>query len=115
MYLKRMHQNCTKTENAKVKPPFKRGRSASSTMTIHMQNEKFSSDHYGECKAEYYKDKSYIRQKSATEPGKWVSIIGRTAALHWIVCQKLIPHVVSGKSNDELYDIRKQLMENVTK
>jgi hypothetical protein len=62
------------------------------------QNRPFQSV-YGQCKAEYYTAKSYIRH---LVDGKWKMIIGSSHPRHWAIISSLSACVESGKSKDEL-------------
>ena len=72
----------------------------------------FESSVYGHCKCEIYSMKSYIRCKDISA-GKWKSVLGSCAPNHGAICRKLVPHVMAGKSVQELYSIRASLMEEL--
>ena len=72
----------------------------------------FESSVYGHCKCEIYSMKSYIRCKDISA-GKWKSVLGSCAPNHGAICRKLVPHVLAGKSVQELYSIRASLMEEL--
>ena len=63
------------------------------------QNRPFQSEVYGQCKAEYYTAKSYIRH---VVDDKWKLIIQSTHARHWGIISSLSALVEAGKSKDEL-------------
>ena len=64
------------------------------------------------CKCEIYSMKSYVRCKDISA-GKWKSVLGSCAPNHGAICRKLVPHVMAGKSVQELYGIRASLMEEL--
>ena len=64
----------------------------------------FEATTYGECKVEFYKQKSYIRNYDAM--GKKRSIISSCHPKHHTICEQLVPHVKEGKSLLELYQCR---------
>ncbi|CAE7419868.1 unnamed protein product [Symbiodinium natans] len=64
----------------------------------------FEATTYGECKVEFYKQKSYIRNYDAM--GKKSSIISSCHPKHHTICEQLVPHVKEGKSLLELYQCR---------
>ena len=68
----------------------------------------FSSDFWGDCKAEFYRDKSYIRAK---HEGSYKMIIGCSqTARHKHVCFQLIKYVKQGRSKEELLELRAALL-----
>lgn len=75
------------------------------------QNEVFESSHYGQCRAEYYTEKSYIRSRDAS--GKWRLIIGHSTRKHWQIIKALIPHVRDGKTKEQLVEKRTKLVAAV--
>lgn len=69
----------------------------------------FESATYGKCKLERYKEKSYLRHLVNE---KWRNIIGSCATGHHAeCCRRLAPYVAQGKSSDELYKIRAEILE----
>ena len=62
---------------------------------------------YGTVRAEFYSKKSYIRE--ALADGRWRMIIGDTSPRHVRVCELLLPHVLLGKSRDELRTMRYEI------
>lgn len=69
----------------------------------------FESATYGKCKLERYKEKSYLRH---LVDDKWRNIIGSNATGHHAeCCRRLAPYVAQGKSSDELYQIRAEILE----
>ena len=75
------------------------------------QNEVFESSSYGQCRAEYYTEKSYIRNRDAS--GKWRLIITTSSRKHWQIIKALIPHVRDGKTKKQLVEKRTQLLAAV--
>lgn len=70
----------------------------------------FEAKYWGSCRAEFYRDKSYLRFWDNAE-SKWRMIVGSTErGSHSRVCEQLIPHVKQGKSRDSLHRIRSQLL-----
>ena len=77
-------------------------------------NMTFEATAWGICRLECYKGKSYIRYKDAEK--KWRSIIGSCeAGFHQRICKKLVEHVKSGKSKEDLYEIRAQIWDQIQK
>lgn len=74
----------------------------------------FDSAHWGKCKLEVYKEKSYIRYLDITT-NKWKQLIGSVVAeIHGDVCRKLVPHVTSGLGVSDLYKKREKIVEELT-
>ena len=73
------------------------------------KNRVFEAQGYGECKAEFYRNKSYIRHKNAE--GKLAMVVGCAFGQdHKRVVAALISHVQQGKSRAELLDVREQIL-----
>ena len=68
-----------------------------------LANECFATECYGECKAEFYSAKSYIRHKVE---GSWKLIIGSTHSKHQAIVQALIPFVKQGLNKSDLLQER---------
>ena len=75
-------------------------------MTPQEGNISFESTTYGSCRAEFYTEKSYIRH---LVDGKWISIIGSTFPQHHKHIKVMVPHVIEGKSTEELKKLRDEV------
>ena len=74
----------------------------------------FHSSHWGKCKLEIYKEKSYIRYLDITS-NKWKQLIGSVVAeIHGDVRRKLVPHVTPGLCVPDLYKKRGEIVEELT-
>ncbi|CAK9078231.1 unnamed protein product [Durusdinium trenchii] len=73
-------------------------------------NLSFDAKRWGSCRAEYSREKSYIRCWDSRD-AKWRMIIGSTSAdgKHVEICEKLVPYVKQGKDRDELQRLRAKL------
>ena len=90
------------SETKTTKPPFE------AAAAIHPKNITFKSEVWGECKAEFYKDKSYCRAKSAE--GKWICLVSCQKKQHHNIVQTLISAVKAGASRESLW-AQKRVLE----
>ena len=83
---------------------------ASAVAEAKKPNFSFDAKRWGSCRAEYYREKSYIRFWDSRD-AKWRMIIGSTSAdgKHVEICEKLVPYVKQGKDRDELQRLRAKL------
>ena len=73
-----------------------------------LPNFSFKAMKWGECRAEFYKQKSYIRRwDDAT--GKYVMVIGSCEPHHRQICQQLSKQVQAGKSREALLKERTRI------
>lgn len=109
-----------KTEPAKDHGPkkpkgpggLKKRPAASSAVTAQGQGTKnfaFKAKFWGECKAEFYSQKSYLRRYDDAS-GKYVMIIGSTAPQHKKICYQLVKHVKAGLSQEALLRAREHIV-----
>ena len=73
-------------------------------------NELFVSKVWGDCKAEYYSHKSYIRHKV---DGAFKLVIGTQGQGHKADLAQLVKHVKAGRSKEELLKIRAKILESL--
>ena len=71
----------------------------------------FEAKIYGLCKAEFYREKSYIRNRDAQ--GSLRMIIGASGEHHKQLVQSLIPHVRLGKNRESLLNERAKIKEKL--
>ena len=83
---------------------------ASAVAEAKKPNFSFDAKRWGSCRAEYYREKSYIRFWDSRD-AKWRMIIGSTSAdgKHVEICEKMVPYVKQGKDRDELLRLRAKL------
>ena len=70
------------------------------TVAVPTGNVKFEACIWGQCKAEFYSKKSYIRHQD--ENGKWRLVIGSSKPGHQSTVRKLVQFVKEGLSKEEL-------------
>ena len=78
-----------------------------------LPNFTFCAKVWGECKAEFYAQKSYIRRWD-TSASKYVMVIGSSAPDHKKICQLLTKHVKAGLSREDLLKARDRIWRRVS-
>ena len=71
----------------------------------------FNAKSWGECKAEFYSLKSYLRWKAPDK--KFKLVIGSEHAKHHSIVKELIPYVKAGMGKDELRKEREKIIKNL--
>ena len=67
---------------------------------------------WGTVKAEFYNEKSYIRFWDSQD-SKYRMILGACGRQHKKICHMLWPHVLRGKSRQELLTLREQIVKKM--
>eukprot|EP00438_Fugacium_kawagutii_P024892 Skav230367 [mRNA] locus=scaffold4112:352:7335:+ [translate_table: standard] len=90
--------------------PKKRPAAKCSAGTVQVtQNFSFKAKSWGDCKAEFYSQKSYLRYYDSSA-GKYVMIIGSSAPQHQKICSQLVKHVKAGLSHEDLLRARERIV-----
>ena len=76
------------------------------------KNFTFNSPKWGNCKVEFYTQKSYIRCYDVGS-GKYVMIIGSTAPSHHAICMQLVKHVKKGLDREALREVRETILKTL--
>ena len=104
--------SASKSKKVALKRPASRveckGAESNATEEETFANFSFKAMKWGECRAEFYKQKSYIRRwDDAT--GKYVMVIGSCEPHHRQICQQLSKQVQAGKSREALLKERTRI------
>ena len=103
---------CTCQENIKKKPAASKSQGKSQDKSKgDTKNIVFEAAFWGSCKAEFYSEKSYIRNWDAK--GVLRSVIGAGVLNHVAVISAMVKHVEEGLSKAELIVLRDQYIKDL--